>query len=142
MNPERKTREPVTLRGVLVTAGIGLAIGAVVLILRDGFAPTDEAGFWMNITDALTVPGILLVCAGLLSSVSEHGAFDGLGYPVRKALGQVRSEARRAEMPKTYYDYVTRRQEKQRLRPRTRLYVGIAFLLLAGAALMIYQAKV
>ncbi len=142
MSSERKSREPVTLRGVLITAGIGLVIGAIVLILRGRSAPANEAGFWMNITDALSVPGVLLVCAGLLSVVSEQGAFDGLGFSVRKAFGQIRSEAKRAEMPKNYYDYVTRRQENQRLRPRTRLYVGIGFLVLAGVALIIYNSKI
>ena len=142
MSPERKAREPVTLRGVLITTGIGLTIGMIVLVLRDGFAPTDEAGFWMNAADALSIPGILLICAGLLSAVSEQGAFDGIAFPVRKAFGQRRSEAKRAEMPQTYYDYVTKRQENQRRRPRTRLYVGAGFLLLAGAALIIYYSKI
>ena len=44
-------------------------------------------------------------------------------------------------MPKTYYDYVTARREKQRLRPRTTLVVGLFFLALAAAALIVCMNK-
>ena len=84
---------------------------------------------------------ILLTCFGLLSLVSEQGAFDGIGFTVRKAFGQIRSEAKRAQMPKTYYDYVTGKQETQRKKPLGTLYVGLAFLAMAAAALAVYLAK-
>ena len=141
MSRER-TREHVTLRSVLIPLGIGLLLSLVVLILRDGFAPMDEESRWTMITDALTVPGILLTGTGLLSVVSEQGAFDGIGYTTRKAFGQILSEKRRAEMPKTYYDYVTAKREKRRQKPHTTLFVGIGFLLLAAASLAIYYSKV
>ena len=41
-------------------------------------------------------------------------------------------------MPKTYYDYVTMKQEKRQKKPRTHLYIGLAFLALAAAALAVY----
>ena len=134
-------REPVTVRGILVPAAVGIVIGLVVLWIRDGLSPCDEATLGTNLTDALTVPGVILTCIGLLSVVSEHGAFDGIGFPLRKAFGQIRSEEKRAAMPKTYYDYVTARREKQRMKPRTTLVVGLCFLALAVAALFVYMSK-
>ena len=76
---------------------------------------------------------------GLLSFVSEQGAFDGLSFGVRKAFGQILSEKRRNAMPKTYYDYVTAKREKQKSKPRTTLFVGLGFLVLAGATLSVYM---
>ena len=137
----RPLREPVTLRSVLIPLGIGLFLALAVLIFREGFPGQEEETFWRALCDALTAPGVLLTCFGLLSVVSEHGAFDGVGFTVQKAFGQIRSEAKRAEMPRTYYDYVTGKREKQRRKPRATLYVGLGFLALAAAALAVYLSK-
>lgn len=134
-------REPVTARGILVPVAAGIIMGLIVLWIRDGFSPCDEATLWTNLTDALTVPGVILTCIGLMSVVSEHGVFDGISFPIRLFLGQRQSEEKRAAMPKTYYDYVTARREKQRLRPRTTLVVGLFFLALAAAALIVCMNK-
>ena len=37
-----------------------------------------------------------------------------------------------------YYDYVTAKREKQRTKPRTTLFVGLGFLVLAVAAVAVY----
>ena len=55
-------REPVTARGILVPAAAGIIMGLIVLWIRDGFSPCDEATLWTNLTDALTVPGVILTC--------------------------------------------------------------------------------
>ena len=139
MSREKKYREPVTPRDVLIPLGVGLVLGLVTFIVQGGFAAREQEPLWRAVCDALTVPGVLLTCMGLLSFVSEQGAFDGLSFGVCKAFGQILSEKRRNAMPKTYYDYVTAKREKQRSKPRTTLFVGLGFLLLAGAALAVYM---
>ena len=139
MSREKKYREPVTPRDVLIPLGVGLVLGIVIFVAQGGFRTGDKETLWRAVCDALTVPGVLLTCMGLLSFVSEQGAFDGISFGVRKAFGQILSEKRRSAMPKTYYDYVTAKREKQRGKPRTTLYVGLGFLALAGAALAVYM---
>jgi len=135
---EKKYRDPVTPRDILIPLGAGLVLGAAAFWLKGGLSAGDDEALWQALCDAATVPGLLLTGAGLLSAVSEQGAFDGLGFSVRKAFGQILSEKRRSAMPKTYYDYVTLKREKQCGKPRTTLYTGLVFLALAGAALAVY----
>lgn len=132
-------REPIRARNVLIPLGIGLAAALAVFWTREGFRAEDPETLWRCVCDALTVPGVMLSCAGLLGVVSDHGAFDGVAFPARKALSQMFGEKKRAEMPKTYYDYVAARQEKHRNRPHTTLWIGLGFLALAVAALILYN---
>ena len=138
MSREKEIRDPVTPRDVLIPLGVGLVLGTVIFVVQSGFSAGDAETFWSAMSDAMTVPGILLTGSGLLSVVSEHGAFDGLSFSTRKAFGQILSEKRRNAMPKTFYDYVTVKREKQRRRPRTSLYVGLVFLALALVSLGFY----
>lgn len=138
MSRNGKVREPVTPKSVLIPLGAGLVLAAVTFIVQGGFSAADAEAFWRAVCDAMTVPGMLLTCLGLLSVASGQGAFDGLNFSVRKAFSQVLREERRNAMPKTFYDYVTLKQEKQRNKPRTHLYVGLGFLVLAAASLAVY----
>ena len=139
MSREKQYREPVTPREILIPLGVGLVLGLATFIVQGGFAAREQEPLWRAVCDALTIPGILLTGMGLLSFVSEQGAFDGLSFGVRKAFGQIFSEKRRNPMPKTYYDYVTAKREKQKSKPRTTLFVGLGFLVLAGVALAVYM---
>ncbi len=135
-----KGRDPLRARNVLVPLGAGLVMSAAVLIIG-GIPPAGTEESWRRICDALTVPGILLTGMGLLSVVSDLGAFDGISFTVRKAFGQIRSAEKRAAMPKTYYDYLSVRQKKKRTRRHTTLYIGLGFLVCAAAALLIYLSR-
>ena len=138
MSREKRYREPLAPRDILIPLGVGLVLGFVLFTLRGGFAAGEGEPFWRAVCDALSVPGLLLTCAGLFSFVSEQGAFDGLSFGVRKAFGQVLSEKRRSAMPKTYYDYVAAKRENPRTKPRVTLFIGLGFLLLSGIALAVY----
>ena len=140
MSRERSSREPLTPRDVLIPLGVGLVLGVVTFIIRDGFSAEDDKALWHAICDALAVPGLLLTCTGLLSVSSKEGAFDGLSFTTRKAFSQILREEKRNAMPKTFYDYVTARREKQSGKRNIKLYVGIGFLLLAVAALAVWSS--
>ena len=138
MNPDKETRDPIAPRDVLIPLGVGLVLGIAVFAMQGGFSAKDAEGFWHAMCDAAAVPGLLMTCIGLLSVVSGQGAFDALGFSTRKALGQILSEERRNAMPKTYYDYVTRKREKQKKKPHTVLYAGLVYLALAAVSLAVY----
>ena len=140
MSREKKYREPVTPRDVLIPRGVGLVLGAVVFTAQGGFSAGDAEAFWRAVCDALAVPGLLLTCAGLLSFASGQGTFYGLNFSVRKVFSQILSEEKRNAMPRTFYDYVTLKQEKQRKKPNITLYAGLALLALAAAALAVWTS--
>ena len=140
MKGRRITREPMKPSQLLVPLGIGAAMALGVLLL-EGFPEKGTEEFWKKCCDAFTVPGILLTGAGLLSLVSGQGAFDGISFAVKKAFGQIRSEEKRAAMPKTYYDYVSAKQAKGTKKSRGTLYAGLAFLAVALVFLGIYLSR-
>ena len=140
MSREQNYREPVTPRDVLIPLGVGLVLGAIVFTAQGGFSAGDAEAFWRAVCDALAIPGLLLTCAGLLSFASGQGAFYGLNFSVRKVFSQILSEEKRNAMPRTFYDYVTLKQEKQRKKPNITLYAGLVLLALAAAALAVWTS--
>ena len=136
----RKTEGSPHPARALIPAGIGVVMAAGVL-WTGGLPAAGTEDFWIKLCDALTVPGILLTGAGLLAELSGRGAMDGIGYPVRKAFGQILSEERRAAMPKTYYDYVKARESRVKHRSKATLWTGVGFLAGALGCLAVYFGK-
>ena len=140
MSREKENRDPITPRDVLIPLGVGLVLGMVVFTVQGGFTAGDAEAFWQALSDAAAVPGLLLTGAGLLSFASGQGAFDGLSFSTRKAFSQILREERRNAMPKTFYDYVTLKNEKRAGRNNVKLYVGLGFLALAGILLAVWSS--
>ena len=118
------------MRGRLTKYGVcALFVAAMVFgyLQPRGFAGADAKGQFMLLCDALTVPGVLLLCAGALIWVSGLGALDGLGYGLRMAFRAL-IPGNRLRKEKSYHEYVLQRQKK-RLR-------GYGFLLISGAVPM------
>ena len=74
--------------------------------------------------DALTLPGVLLLCAGALVWVSNLGALDGICYGLRLAFRGL-IPGKRLQKEESYHDYVAGRQDKR--------VKGYGFLLISGA---------
>ena len=134
-------REPIRARQILFPVGVGLALALAVLLAQGGVPAPGTETFSRTLCDALTVPGVLLTGAGLLALFSRWNAFGGISFPVQKALSQIRSPEKREAMPRTYYDYVTARQQKAGKRRNVTLAVGLCFLAAAGIALAVYLAR-
>lgn len=71
--------------------------------------------------DAFTVPGLLLVMAGLLMVVSNKGAFEGIGYAVKHGIQMLIPGVHKTER---YYDYLQRK--------RANKVHGFGFLFVVG----------
>ena len=140
MSRKRELRDPITPRDVLIPLGVGIVLGIITFWVKGGFSAGTPEAFWQALCDAMTVPGLLLTCIGLLSVVSGEGAFDGLNFSVRKAFGQILREERRSAMPKTFYDYVSAKRENRRKKPPAQLYTGLVFLALAAVSLAVYYS--
>ena len=63
-----------------------VAVMAYVYLLSRDFAGAEEKEKYRLLCDALTVPGVLLACAGALVWVSSLGALDGLSYGLQLAF--------------------------------------------------------
>ena len=120
------------------TAAIGLCLGLAVLGLRGGFTAADQEAFLVALCDALFVAGALMTGAALLIWASGEGAFNVISYGTRKVIDQLRREENRNKTARTYYDFVTERQEKQKTFPVSLMITGAVFLAAAGAVLIFY----
>ena len=123
----------------LAAAIAGIAVFFVLMTTQGGFTAEDPAEKWRIICDALFVPGVLLTALGLLLFASNGGVFDMLRFSVMKALSVMLTRKRRDDLPRTFYDYKKEREAKGQAHMGYMLVVGVVFLLLAGAALLMYN---
>ena len=101
-----------------------VAVMAYAYLLSRDFAGAGNRERYQLLCDALTVPGVLLVCAGALVWVSNLGALDGIFYGLRLAFRAL-IPGKRLQKEENYQDFVAERQEKR--------VKGYGFLLITGA---------
>ena len=119
------------MKGRLVKYGLCalfVAVMAFAYLQPRNFAGAEIKEQYRLLCDALTVPGVLLLCAGMLVWVSNLGALDGLSYGLRLAFRAL-IPGKRLQKEENYHDYVAARQAK-----RAR---GYGFLLISGAATVV-----
>ena len=71
----------------------------------------DRREYYRLLCDALTVPGVLLLCAGVLVWAKNAGALDGIGYAAGAAL-RLLIPGRGNRREESYGEHVRRRQKK------------------------------
>ena len=123
-----------------VTGGIAVAGFLALMIFRGGFTADEPGERWKLISDALFVPGVLLLGVGILIWISHEGEFDMLSFGVRKAFGIFRSQEVRDREPRTFYDYKESRKGREPGPISHLLIIGLIFVLL-GAAGLIFEAR-
>lgn len=89
-------------------------------------ARLSDVELYRILCDAFTVPGLLFLMAGLLMTISNAGALDGVGYVVGNAVKML-IPGRAAKMER-YKEYLDRKREN---RPK-----GYGFLYVVGGAAM------
>ena len=123
-----------------ITAAVGAGIFLILMLTRGGFIEQeDPADKWRILSDALFVPGILLASFGLLLYAAGGGVFDMLKFGVTKAYSVIMTKKKRESLPKTYFDYKTKREAREKVKTGHLLIVGTAFMLLAAMALVMYS---
>ena len=137
-----KPGRPAFGRSWLMCFGLGAVLFLVLLYSRGGFEAPDQEAFWHILCDALFVPGVLLTGLGLLIVVAGEGAFAAIHYGLQKLFGLMRSEKKRAALPKTYFDFVQQRYGQKTVVPVALLTAGLCFLAAAGVSLIFYYQAV
>ena len=72
----------------------------------------DKATTYRFLADAFTIPGIVFILIGVLVILSVQGAFDGLGYVMRRLFRSIFPFIVKTD--ETYYDYLERRRATRR----------------------------
>ena len=94
-----------------VTFGIGLFFAALIIFTRGAFSKENIKDTYKILSDGFFVPGILLLCFGLLVFSSNEGTFDMLAFGFKWLKNLFKKD-----MPKmgSFYDYKLARHEKSK----------------------------
>ena len=71
---------------------------------------TAAQNFWRVWSNTFTIPGVILICVGLLSLISREGTFDTLAYAGRAFIRMFQSGRRHQR----FGDFVMERREKRK----------------------------
>ena len=120
-----------------ITTLIGVAIAFAIMCGRGVLAAASVAAAMGYISDGFFVVGMLYTGFGLLLAISSTGVFDMLGYAF-KSLIYLFTPMRIDRGQGGFYEYKMRKKEQRKAVPLYILWVGLAFIALAGIFVAVY----
>lgn len=96
----------------IITLLIGLIFAFLICVFKNIFTQTSVNEVMHILVDAFFVPGVVLMCFGLLIVSTNGGTFDMLGYGVIMFISLFNKGTERKY--KTFYDYRESKKEKKR----------------------------
>ena len=117
------------LIALLITAAIGALLVVGVLYIQNFGEAVTTVEKYRILSNAFTVPGVLLILFGALIWVTGEGAFAGISYVTGKLFRTLIPFGRFKDEYESYYDYVQKKKEKGRSR-------GFGVLLIVGGILL------
>lgn len=109
------------------SCGLLVAVFAVGYAISNNIAALKPVNQYRILSDAFTIPGMLLILFGAMTWLAGKGALDGIMYCL-KAVGSYLIPGRQLQERETYGDYVAQRREKKR--------GSVGFLLISGLVSM------
>lgn len=116
-----------------ISIGIGLLLAYTYISLRD-FGAMELVDKYRTLCDAFTIPGVLLLMSGLLVTVSNEGALDGVGYILSQGLRML-IPGKSAGSEK-FADYIERKRGK-RVKGYGFLYISAGLFLAITTVFMV-----
>ena len=122
-----KNSRTVILHYSITVVAAGL-ISLLVLSLRDFWEVTTLVDKYKMLSDAFTIPGVLLVMVCALVWISTTGFFDGLSYAFTRVGGMLIPFYKKGREHVTYYDYKMSKKDKEVHGYSFLLFVGLLFI--------------
>ena len=134
MNDTKKT-----LKRYVVTTLAASAFAGLIMYLK-GIGGADSLNETFKIlTDAFTVPGVLLIMISALIWVSKDGFFDGMGFAVSRVGNMFLPLVGAVNNHENFYEYKQRKAKNRPSGYSFLLFVGIAFFVIAMIFYVIYK---
>ncbi len=123
----------------VITTAVALAVGAMIALSR-GIFQEDEIDMVITIiSDAFFIPGVLLLCIGLIVYASNEGLFLSISYGF-KAIGRtITAKKDEKLMNEKYHEYYARQIQKKS-KCKHFLIVGAVFVVVSLLFVIIYFA--
>lgn len=113
------------------------AVVAVLVLVGRGSFVKSGLDLMKDLSDAFFVPGIVMLCFGLLIISTNGGTFDMLAFGVRKLFDLFKRDLTKVKY-RTFYEYRKAQQEKKRSFWHF-LIIGAAFTMLGIAFVLVYE---
>lgn len=120
----------------LVPVVVCSVVAVLILVGKDSFHASGQV-LYKDLCDAFSVPGIIMVCFGLLLIATNGGTFDILAYGMIRFFGLFQKDVTKVKY-RTFYEYRKAQQEKRRPFVYV-LIIGGAFLLVGVAFMLVYN---
>ena len=129
----------------MVTAVIGLIIAVISLLVRRVFSASSAKDLFRILADSFTLPGGLLLAAGLGIWILNQGGFDGLIYMTR-VLFRSKTQTKEGSISENeegrvepYSEFIIKRHEERQMTGYSFIIIcAVAFLALAGLFIILY----
>ncbi len=114
-------KKVVTLIKYSLASAFAIGIFFLVVGLRNIYAETSIVEIMRFLSDGFVIPGVLLLCFGVIVAVANMGSFNGIGYALKHAVQMLIPFTKKKHQ--TYAQYV---ESKKPIH-------GYAFLFIVGA---------
>ncbi|MBR3750404.1 MAG: DUF3899 domain-containing protein [Clostridia bacterium] len=137
MKDNENIKPKATLKDYIIVSCLGLAVALGIMALKGIFTLTEAKAVLHTVCDGFFIAGVILAGMAGLSYCGNEGTFDMLFFGVKQVV-RTFSQKDLSKGRQTFYDYRKQRMEN----PKPVLYIlliGLAFILIAGIILLIYN---
>ena len=124
-------------RVYFLVSAISFLIAVFFALYRKIYEFVDLKTLMGTLSDSFLVPGVFIGGIGLISWVGRFGFFDMLAYGSRSFFGHF-IHSLSDDLPKNFYEFKEKKDEKGRRWLKEFVIVGAACLLLSLVLLVIY----
>lgn len=126
--------------GIGGAGSVGIAMWHYAGQITTGMSQADK---YRILSDGFSIPGLLLLFAGLMIWLSNQGALNGVSYVLHYVVQSLLFLGRRGANVETYGEYVEKRREKATKGFAFLFVLAAACLLISGVFVaMYYKANV
>ena len=121
----------------VITTAIAFVIGILITLSRGIFQEKEMDMIITIISDAFFIPGILLICVGLIVLASNEGLFLAISYGFKVIGRTISAKKDETLMNEKYHEYYARQIQKK-TKCKHLLIVGIGFVVISLLFVVVY----
>ena len=122
-----------------ITTAIAFGVGVLIALSRGVFQEDEIDMVITIISDAFFIPGVLLICVGLIVYASNEGLFLSISYGFKTIGRTITAKKDEKLMDEKYHEYYARQIQKKS-KCKHFLIIGAVFVVISLLFVAIYFA--